>query len=48
MATCVECKSEYDDNNITISLPIPDNMCGSCGTLLTDEKIKTITQQLNS
>lgn len=48
METCKSCGEQYDAANVHIPSPIPDRICGQCGTELSPEKIeqilKTITE----
>lgn len=47
MKNCKECKSEYDELNVSIPNPIPDKMCAVCGTVLTDEQIQELSAKLD-
>ena len=39
MSQCPECNSNYDPESVVLPSPLPDGMCGVCGTQLTDEEI---------
>ena len=42
--TCNECGSTYDPENVTIPEPLPDLMCATCGTQLTQEQVEALEQ----
>jgi rRNA maturation endonuclease Nob1 len=42
MKNCIECNSIYNENNVNIPNPIPDNVCSVCGTELTEEQINEL------
>jgi rRNA maturation endonuclease Nob1 len=48
MKKCNECKNEYDELNVNIVNPIPDGMCATCGTILTESQIKELKARLNN
>ena len=41
--TCPDCGSTYDPNSVNVPSPIPDQMCATCGTTLTNAEIARIT-----
>jgi hypothetical protein len=42
METCKACGSQYDSANVQIPSPIPDGVCGQCGTELSQERLDQI------
>jgi hypothetical protein len=48
MKNCIECNSEYNDVNLEIPKELPDGMCSICGTLLSDNRIQEIIEQLTN
>lgn len=45
---CQDCGKEYDDENVNIPTPIPQNMCFRCGTQLTDAEVSALIASLNN
>jgi hypothetical protein len=48
MENCKDCGSKYDIKKIEIPAILPDKMCSNCGTLLSDDKIQELIQELTS
>jgi hypothetical protein len=46
MKTCEQCHKEYDETNVNIPNPLPNGMCFSCGTILTDVEIEILKAQI--
>ena len=42
MSQCTECNSEYNPEDVSLPSPLPDGMCGVCGTQLTEEQINDL------
>jgi hypothetical protein len=42
MENCKDCNTEYNPDDVTIPLPIPDYMCAICGTQLTQEEAEVM------
>jgi DNA-directed RNA polymerase subunit RPC12/RpoP len=36
MENCKDCNSQYDTTKVNVPSPIPDYMCATCGTQLTE------------
>lgn len=47
MAQCKECGSSYDEGSVSIPNPLPDYMCGKCGTQFTEESVKNLPWPYN-
>jgi len=45
--TCSDCGSAYNSESVSIPNPIPDKMCATCGTILTDAEISALLETLN-
>ena len=49
MENCKDCNTQYDSTMVNVPKPIPDYMCATCGTQLTETqttKIAALKQQL--
>jgi hypothetical protein len=42
MENCKACGSQYDPAQVQIPSPLPDRVCGQCGTELSTEKINEL------
>ena len=42
MTTCEHCHKQYDETNVNIPIPLPNNMCAFCGTQLTEQEVQIL------
>ena len=48
MENCKDCNTQYDLEKVNITYPIPDFMCATCGTQLTETQAQELKAEVDA